>query len=123
MKKKFILVTLIVFVLLTSVFYVLSAYAPGYHFIPLEGANALMAALTISSYFIVRRQMSGRPQAFVNGVMGASFLKLMVCMIAMLIYVLLNRASINKETIFMLFGIYIVYAVTETRLLSKLARE
>ena len=123
MKKQYIIVTLIIFIALSGAFYVLKLYMPTYHFIALETGNGIMAILSLSSYFIVKKQMDSRAQAFVRGVYSASFLKLMVCMVAILVYVLINRTHIHKESVFILFGIYAVYTVAETLLLSKLARE
>jgi hypothetical protein len=123
MKGRYVTVTLIVFVLLSAIFFALRMYAPEFHFADLEIGNVVMAGLSLMSYFIVKKQMDGRPQAFVRGVYSASFLKLMVCMVSILVYVLLNRAHIHKPSVFVLFGIYIVYTIMETWLLSKLVRE
>jgi hypothetical protein len=123
MKKQFPLMIAIIFVLLTVVFFAMRTFAPVYHFVALETANGIMALLSLSSYLIVRKQVDSRPEAFVRGVYSASFLKLMVCMIAILVYVLLNRARIHKPSVFVLFGIYAVYTIVETWILSKLARE
>ena len=82
-----------------------------------------MAILSISAYLMVQKQMdNNNPQAFVRGVSGASFLKLMVCMVSILVYVLLNRAHIHKPSVLIMFGIYAVYTIMETILLSKLVR-
>jgi len=123
MKRQFIIVILVIFILLSIVFYVMRSYAPAYSYIALETGNMIMAALSLSSFFIVKKQIDNRPQAFVHGVYGASFLKLMVCMISILVYVLLNRSHIHKPSVFVLFGIYAVYTIAETLLLSKLAKE
>ena len=123
MKRQFITVTLTIFVLLSAGFYAMTLYAPAYHIKALEVANVIMAGLTLSAYAIVNRQMNRSPAAFVRGVSGASFFKLMICMISILVYVLLNRSHIHKASVFMLFGIYAVYTTAETLLLSKLARE
>ena len=123
MTGRYVTVTLIVFVLLSAIFFALRTYAPEFHFVDLEIGNVVMAGLSLMSYFIVKKQMDGRPQAFVRGVYSASFLKLMVCMVSILVYVLLNRAHIHKPSVFVLFGIYIVYTIMETWLLSKLVRE
>lgn len=120
--KKFIIVVVLIFVLLSALFYWLRTAAPQFHFVALESGNTIMALLSLSSYFIVRNQMNGNPQAFVRGVYSASFLKLMVCMISILVYVLLNKAQIHKPSVFALFGIYAVYTVTETWLLSKIVK-
>jgi hypothetical protein len=89
--------------------------------------NVLMAALSVAAFFIVKKNVTDRPQAFVRGVYSASFLKLMICMISLLTYVMLNRAHRSepgfKPSLFILFGIYVVYTFTETILLSKMARE
>jgi hypothetical protein len=123
MKKRFIVVVTIIFVVLAAAIYALEVYAPAFHFGALEAANVVMAVLSLIAYFLVNRQVDERPQAFVRGVYSASFLKLMVCMVSILVYVLLNRAHIHKPSVFMLFGIYAVYTIAETWLLSKVARE
>ena len=123
MKNKYVVIIVMVFALLTALFYEMRTYAPDYHFMALEGGNAIMAILALASYFIVQQQIANRPQAFVRGVYGASLLKLMVCMFSMLIYVFMNRAHIHKGTILVMFGIYIVYTAVETWMLSKLARQ
>jgi hypothetical protein len=124
MSKKFIVLTVVVFVLLTALFYAMhTTFAPAFHFGALEGANIIMALLTLSSYIIVTKQIDSRPEAFVRGVYGASFLKLMVCMVSILVYVLLNRKQLHKPSVFVLFGIYAIYTAIETAMLSKMARE
>ena len=123
MRRKFIILTLVIFVLLSALFTAMHFFASQYQTIALETGNAIMAVLSISTYLMVQKQMSGNPAAFVRGVSGASFLKLMVCMVSILVYVLLNRAHIHKPSVFIMFGIYAVYTVVETILLSKLARE
>jgi len=123
MKKKFIIVTIVIFIFLSAVFFAMQYYAPGYKFVVLETGNVVMAFLSISSYVMVQKQLEHNTQAFVRGVSGASFLKLMVCMVSILVYVLLNRTHIHKPSVFVMFGIYAVYTTTETILLSKMVRE
>lgn len=123
MKNKFILAVIIVFVVLTAVFYYVSMQEPKFRFTVLMTGNAVMAGLTLVTYAIVISQLKNRPAMFVNGVRGASFLKLMVCMVALVAYVVLDKANIYKPVIFVLFGIYAIYTVIETWLLTRLARE
>ena len=123
MRRKFIILTLIIFTLLSAVFIAMHFYAPAYQVIALEAGNVIMAILSISADLMVQKQMdNNNPQAFVRGVSGASFLKLMVCMVSILVYVLLNRAHIHKPSVLIMFGIYAVYTIMETILLSKLVR-
>jgi len=123
MKKNFAIVTVIIFIILSAVLYWLHISYPAYQYSVLMTGNILMAILALLSYFIVRRQVDQRPQAFVRGVYTASFLKLMVCMTALLVYVLVNKPNVHKPSVFILFGIYAVYTVSETMLLSRMARD
>lgn len=123
MKKGFISAILILFIVLSALFFGLRSAAPEYRFVLLMGANVLMAVLSLAGHAIVMKQVAGRPQAFVRGVYASSFLKLMVCIAGILGYVLINRHDIHKPSLFMLFGIYAVYSIIETWLLSKMARD
>ena len=123
MRKQFIIIIITIFILLSAGFFALSMYVPEYSFRVLEGGNSIMALLSLTTWLMVKKQLEGNAQAFVRGVYGASFLKLMACMIAILVYVLLNRAHIHKPSVFILFGIYAVYTVMETWMLSKAAKE
>ena len=123
MKKNFISAILIVFIALSALFYALHQSAPEYSFALLMGGNILMLVLSVAGHLIVMNQVNGRPQAFVRGVYASSFLKLMVCMAGIVGYALINRPNIHKPSLFMLFGIYVIYSIIETWLLSKMARE
>lgn len=122
MKKVFIITVLAIFVVLTGVFFWLKSFAPEYNFNVLIIGNIIMAALTFISFILVQKQVGDKPDAFVRGVYSSSFLKLMVCMFAVLIYAYLNRGNIHKPSMFVLFGVYAVYSTAETWLLSKMAR-
>lgn len=123
MIRSFLVTMAVIFCLLTALFFALTSSFPEYSFATLMSGNLLMLVLSLVSFFLVRRQLSGRPQAFVRGVYSATFLKLLVCMGSILLYALLNRSNIHKPTLFMLFGIYAVYTAGETVLLSKLAKQ
>ena len=123
MKKVFLLVIVIIFVALAVTFYTLSIYAPAYNHLVLHIGNVMMLTLSLVSYLLVMKDIKSRPQAFVRGVYSASFLKLFVCMIAIMAYVLINKPNIHKPTLFMLFGIYAVYSIAETMMLSRMARQ
>jgi hypothetical protein len=122
MKRFFIPAIVILFVLLSAVFFVLKQNAPEYKFNVMMTGNVVMAVLSVASFFLVTKQIDNRPEAFVRGVYSASLLKLMVCMAALLVYVVMNRKEIHKPTIFVLMGIYAAYSIVETTLLSKMAR-
>jgi len=123
MKNKYFTTLIIIFFLLGVLFYIICQYDPLYHFGTLIGGNILMAILSTGSFFIVTKQMNNSPAAFVRGVYTGTFLKLLVCMFALLVYVVVNRAALHKASLFALFGIYIVYTIAETLFLSKIVRK
>jgi len=123
MKKTFLTSVIILFIVLTVLFVGLRTLAPEYSFTVLMGGNVIMALLTITSFFLVTRQMHKKPDAFVRGVYSSSFLKLSVCVISVMIYAIVNRPDVHKPSLLASFGIYALYTAIETWLLSKFARE
>jgi hypothetical protein len=123
MKRQFMISVVVIFATLTAVLYALRINMPAFRFSVLETGNTIMALLCLVTYLLVNKQMDGNTQAFVRGVYSASFLRLMVCMVSILVYVLLNRAHIHKPSVFVLFGIYALYTIAETWLLSRIVRE
>lgn len=123
MRRQFVVAMIIVLLVLDISFRVLKIYASEFHISALQIANILMALLSMAAYALVNNRKVGNPQAFVRGVLSASLLKLMVCMFAMLAYVVLNRSTIHKPTVFMLMGVYAVYSAVETIILSRTAKK
>lgn len=122
MKKVFFTAVITAFIVLTAVFYWLYNIAPAYKFSVLMTGNVLMATLTIITSIIVTNQVNSRPNAFVRGVYGGTFLKLFVCLIAVVIYAVTTKPHVHKPTLFILFGIYAVYTAIETWHLSKISK-
>ena len=122
MKKSFIISIAVVFIAITIVFIFLTKAMPRFDLLALEGGNVLMLLLAMFSYIMVGRQLNGRPQAFVSGVYSATFLKIMVCMFTILLYVVLNRKNLYVPIVFVFFGTYLVYSVVETIFLQRMAK-
>ncbi len=123
MKRVFVASVVSLFIVLAVVFYWLRTLAPQYDFTVLMAGNIIMAAISFTTFFMVTKQLRSKPGAFVRGVYASSFLKLSVCVIAIVVYALVKRPDVHKPSLFMLFGIYAVYSAVETWLLSRLARE
>lgn len=123
MRNYFTLVIIFLFLLLSGIFYAMKVYVPEYRYSVLMTGNVVMALLSVITYFMVKKTMNAKPEAFVRGVYGATFLKLMVCMASILLYAMLNKKDIHKPSLFVLFGIYAVYTAVETWLLGRLAKD
>lgn len=123
MKQSFVTTQLLIFTLLTAGFYFLNATLPEYSFLALEGANLIIFLLMMVGFMIVKKQMNQSGGAFVRGVSAATMLKMFVCMIAAAVYIKLNSKHLHKPTLFLMMGIYAIYLVSETLMLSKVAKE
>lgn len=85
--------------------------------------NVLLAASTAVSYYFGRQGMKTKSgHAFVRGVYLSTFAKLMICALAILIYVAFFREHVTKGTIILFFLLYILYTVLETISLMKVAK-
>lgn len=122
MNKGHLLIVAGLFVLVLAACYGLQQALPRLDNRALLIGNIIMALLTLFGFWMVSRTVGDRAQVFVRGVYSATFLKLMVCLIGVLAYALLNKATLYKPTLFALFGIYAVYTVVETIMMSQNAR-
>ena len=123
MKRYFILIVIIIFAVLSAGFYALKNANPAYDLPVLITGNVVMAVLSLLTYYIVTGQLSKNPAAFVRGVSASTFIKMMVCLGGILTYVIVKQGKgIHKPSLFMLLGIYAVYTIMETWLLSRFVR-
>ena len=87
-------------------------------------SNLLLFLLSLAGFIIQSRAIrSMDPQKFVRGVYASIMIKMFICMIAVLIYMVMNKDNINKPALFSSMGIYIFYTVIEVSGLMKAARK
>lgn len=123
MKKTFFAAVIVLFIVLATIFLWLERIAPQYDLPALMAGNIIMAALVSFSFILVTKQLQAKAGAFVRSVYSSTFLKLSVCVIAVVVYALVKRPDVHKPSLFILFGIYALYTIIETWLLAKLARQ
>jgi hypothetical protein len=84
----------------------------------------VVAAISFLSYFISARSVNSKnPNEFVRGVMGGTFLKFFLCIVAVGILLFLLQKKLHKPDLFLLMFVYLVYTVVETGLLFTLSRK
>ena len=123
MSNRFIIVILIIAIVLNAGFYMLVEKQPAFSFPLLTTGNLVMAVLCTITFLMVKKNINERPQAFIRGVYGGTFLKLFVCLVGILSYAMIFRATLHKPSLFILFGIYAVYTIAETWMLQSIARK
>lgn len=124
MKNKYFLLLALICTSLFAAIHGWCTVQPDYDYQALMIANGLLALLSLLSYFMLRQKIkTDRPQAFVNGVYGATLIRLMVCMASILLYLLLNQGQLHKPSIFVMMGLYLVYTGFETLFFARMAKQ
>jgi hypothetical protein len=85
----------------------------------LLGGNELFFGLTGISYLLhIKSLRNPNPHVFVRMVYSSLIIKMMVCMVAALLYGWLTK-SVNKNAILGCFILYVIYTFLEVRILMK----
>ena len=89
----------------------------------LQGGNELFFGLTAISYLLhIKSIRSPNAHVFVRMMYSSLIIKMMVCMVAVLLYGWLTK-SVNKNAIFGCFILYVIYTFLEVRILMKLIKK
>ena len=85
--------------------------------------NNLLFLLTVVSYWLhIKSIRTPNPHAFVRMVYGSLIIKMMVCMLAALLYSWLSK-TVNKGAIFGCFILYVLYTFLEVKILMKFIKK
>jgi cobalamin biosynthesis protein CobD/CbiB len=82
--------------------------------------NMILFAVSITSLLLYQRAMAHpTTMGFLRNTYSGLFLKLLVCIIAIMIYVVLDREHVNKPAIFTCVFLYFLYTLLEIRSLMQ----
>src|ERR1700728_4287703 len=83
-------------------------------------ANTLFLILGIITFIIQQRALqNSNPNVFIRSVMSVMMIKMFVCILAVLIYVLSMKDSYSRSSIFAGVFLYFVYLIIEVNVLLK----
>jgi hypothetical protein len=86
----------------------------------LLGGNGLLFLVTaISFYMYTRGLRNNNAHFFVRMLYGSLLVKMMVCLVAVLVYAMAAGAAVNRNGIIGCFILYLLYTVLEVRSLRK----
>jgi hypothetical protein len=86
-------------------------------------ANAILFVLSLSNFFLqVRGLKSTNINAFLRGIYASLLLKMVLIMVAVILYIFIAGGKINQPSLFTSMGIYILYTSIEVTQLMKIAR-
>lgn len=110
-------------IVLSILIYLLSLQQVGTFTILFFG-NIFLALLFFLSYTSTSQTITNsNPAKFINSVMKNTVLKFFLLVIAASVLIYTQKASIKKIDIFLLMGLYVLYSLLETIMLSKLAKK
>jgi hypothetical protein len=123
MTAKLPVFLIVLFAAIAGGAYLLHKSYPAYDLTALLAADGIMLLLSLAAWAMLRKNVAERPQAFLRGVYGATMLRLFVCLTGILTYALMNRETLHRPTLFVMFGIYMAFTVIETVVFSRVAKK
>lgn len=124
MKNKFYLIwSLLTAFTLIITFFLSNGNEPFTRIVVMTG-TLIVAIIMLVSYMIsVRNLLDSNPNRFVRGIMGGTFLKFMLSIVAVSILLFSVRGKLHKPDLFLLMGVYLLFSMVETAFLSIVSRK
>ena len=90
----------------------------------LLAGNLIVFVATVGSFILYRKSLrNNRAQYFLRMIYSAMFFKMILCMAAVLIYVLIARSQISKPGILGSFVFYFIYTFVEVKMLMQMSKQ
>jgi hypothetical protein len=95
-----------------------------YNLTMLLASDIILAGLSIIAYIMTNNALKQtNPNAFIRAKMGSTMLRLFICVAGIGTFAYLNgKAPDSKPTIFLILGMYVIYTIVESAVLSKKGR-
>ena len=124
MQKKYIpVITLFVFINVTVLVFKSFFQLNGFEIRFLLIANTVLCILSFSGFLIQMKGLkSSNINAFIRSVYSSLLLKMVIIMIAVIVYIFITGGKINKPSLFTSMGLYFLYTSIEVTQLMKIAR-
>jgi len=86
--------------------------------------NLVLFAATAVSFFLFTRQLNTKnAQAIVRTVYGGVLSKMMICLVAVFVYISIAGKGVNKGGVFGSMFLYVLYTTLEVVTLMKLSKQ
>lgn len=86
--------------------------------------NLILFSATLISFQLYRRSLANNSvHAFLRMIYGGMFAKMMICLIAAVVYIMIAKKDVSKGAIFGCMFLYFVYTFVEISIIMKLSRK
>jgi hypothetical protein len=86
------------------------------------GNTVLLLAALVSFRLYTRSLNNNQPQAFLRYIYSGMFLKMLICLVAAFIYIVVSD-NVNKPALFGCMFLYFVYTFVEVSILLRLSKQ
>lgn len=124
MRRSFYISLIIALLFICGLVFFLHTQNPRFALAPLMIGNIVLAGISLFSFRIICKGLDSKNgHAFLRAKYSAMLLKFFLCVVLLVGYIFWEgKAQIYKPAIFLLLGMYIVYAALEAIPLSKMAK-
>jgi len=118
-------VMILVFVLLNGMFVLASA---GIERLKADQSvlimgNLVLFLVSLISFLLTKKSLnSANPNAFVRAIYGSFMIKFFICAAVAFAYIMSAGKEVNKPSLFICMGLYIVYTALEVAALTKILK-
>lgn len=103
--------------------FLLTAFGSFFTRMPILTGTGILALIFLLTYTLTVRDVSHRSgHRFVSTVTLGTIIKLLLCISAVLIWLLNVRKNLNKPDLFFLMGVYTIFSIVESAYLAKFTR-
>lgn len=87
--------------------------------------NTVLLVATLISFFLYQKSLNNnQPQAFLRYIYSGMFLKMMTCLVAAFIYIVVaGSKGVNKPALFGCMFLYFLYTFVEVSILLRLSKQ
>lgn len=117
---------ILIFLLTTAIFVAVPSLDFLWHMnkvVMLVGNAILFIATLVSFKLFTRSLANNNVHAFLRMIYGGMFAKMMICLFAAVIYIMIVKKDVSKGAVFGLMFLYFVYTFVEISIVMKLSRK
>lgn len=86
--------------------------------------NLILFVATVISFFLFTRSLyTKNAHAIIRGMYSGVLAKMMICLVAVFIYISIVGKAVNKGGVFGCMFLYLLYTFTEVSILMKLSKQ
>ena len=126
LKPRSFFPLVIIFFVVSIVILILAKWidAPAVDYSVIFAGNSILFLSTLLSFYLYSQSLKNNNiHAFIRVMYGSMLLKMIICIAAVVLYIVLSKSIINKAAIFVCFGLYFIYTFVEVKTLMRISKE